>query len=73
MTQSKKQSFIETLMSTFIGLVVSMVTQVVVFPLYGLEVSFFQNIQITLIFTVVSVLRGYVIRRFFNKKISVVK
>lgn len=68
MSQTKKQSLKETIISTFIGLAVSLITQILIFPLYGLEVSFNQNIQITIIFTVVSILRGYLIRRFFNKK-----
>lgn len=66
MKQSKKQSLKETVISTFIGLVVSLITQIVVFPLYGMEVSFNQNLQITMIFTVVSIARGYFVRRFFN-------
>ena len=65
--QTKKQSFIEVVLSTFIGLFVSLITQIIVFPIYGLEVKLNQNIQITLIFTVVSIVRGYVIRRLFNK------
>lgn len=69
--QNKKQSLIETIISTVIGLLVSLITQIVVFPLYGLEVSFNQNIQITIIFTIVSIARGYLIRRFFNKKHNV--
>ena len=64
--QSKKQSLTETVMSTFIGLAVSLITQIVVFPLYGMEVSFNQNIQITIIFTFVSIARGYFVRRYFN-------
>lgn len=66
--QSKRQSLIETVTSTFIGLVVSFLTQIIVFPIYNLEVNFSQNLQITLIFTVVSILRGYVVRRVFNRK-----
>lgn len=68
MKQTKKQSLTETVISTFIGLAVSLITQIVVFPLYGMEVSFNQNIQITIIFTVVSIARGYFVRRYFNKK-----
>lgn len=66
MKQSKKQSLKETVISTFIGLAVSLITQIVIFPLYGMEVSFNQNIQITIIFTVVSIVRGYLVRRYFN-------
>ena len=68
MKQTKKQSLTETVISTFIGLAVSLITQIVVFPLYGMQVSFNQNIQITIIFTFVSIARGYFVRRYFNKK-----
>ncbi len=68
MSQTKKQSLKETVISTIIGLAVSLITQIVVFPLYNIEVSFNQNIQITIIFTIVSILRGYFVRRYFNKK-----
>lgn len=66
--QSKRQSLIETVTSTMIGLAVSFLTQIIVFPMYNLEVNFNQNLQITAIFTVVSILRGYFVRRLFNKK-----
>jgi len=65
--QSKRQSIIEVVVSTFIGLLVSLLTQIVVFPIYGMDVKLNQNIQITLIFTVVSIARGYFVRRLFNK------
>lgn len=68
MTQSKTQSLNETVISTIIGLLVSLLTQIIVFPLYGLEVKFNQNVQITIIFTLVSIVRGYCVRRYFNKK-----
>lgn len=66
--QSKRQSLIETVTSIFIGLAVSFLTQIIVFPIYNLEVNFSQNLQITLIFTIVSIARGYFVRRIFNKK-----
>lgn len=68
MAQSKKQSLKETVISTIIGLLVSLLTQIIIFPLYGLEVKFTQNVQITIIFTIVSIIRGYSVRRYFNKK-----
>lgn len=68
MSQTKKQSLKETVISTFIGLAVSLITQIIVFPIYDMEVSFNQNIQITIIFTAVSIVRGYFVRRYFNKK-----
>lgn len=64
--QTRWQSFIEAKANTFIGYWISIAVQMIVFPLYGLDVSFFQNIQIGLIFLVVSLVRGYAFRRYFN-------
>lgn len=40
--------------------------QLFIYPLLNIPVTFKQNIIITFIFTIASILRGYVIRRFFN-------
>lgn len=65
--QSRVGSLVEATTSTLVGFLVAVLTQVVVFPIYGLEVGLGGNLQIALIFTVVSVLRGYCIRRLFNR------
>lgn len=65
--QSKKYSFIESLTNVFIGLIISFLVQLAIYPILNIEVKLHQNIIITLVFTVVSILRGYVLRRFFNK------
>lgn len=64
--QTKTKSLVEVVISVFIGLGVALLTQIVVFLMFGLEVSFVQDLQIALIFTVVSVVRMYFVRRFFN-------
>jgi hypothetical protein len=68
--QSKKHSFIESIIQTFIGLAVSFCIQLIIYPLMNIEVSFKQNILITFVFTIASIIRGYIIRRIFNKKIK---
>lgn len=65
--QSKKHSVLETITNTIIGLVVSYLLQLTIFPLYGIKISHNTNIQITFIFFVVSFGRSYLIRRIFNK------
>lgn len=64
--QKRKHSFLEILISTVIGYFVALATQIAVFPHFGILVSHGQHLVISLIFTVVSVARGYLIRRFFN-------
>lgn len=65
--QSKKMSLLETCASTAIGYAVAILTQVLVFPLFGLTVSLSQNMAIGAIFTVMSIVRGYCVRRLFNR------
>lgn len=65
--QTKLQSLIESVANIMIGYFVALATQLVVFPLYGMEVSLSQNVQIGMIFTAVSLARSYCVRRVFNK------
>lgn len=48
-------------------LLTSFAIQLVIYPLLSIPVTLNQNIIITVVFFVVSFLRGYLIRRFFNK------
>jgi hypothetical protein len=68
--QTKRESFIEQTLNVTSGLVLSIVLiQPIVFRIYGIELSNSSNIQLALIFTSVSVIRGYVWRRWFNKRL----
>ena len=67
--QTKKQSFIESLTNTAVGFTISLMATFIVLPLFNIKSSFAQNLGITICFTVISIIRGYVIRRYFNKKI----
>ena len=67
MPQCKKHSIFEALTSTAIGYAIAVLTQIVVFPLFDMQVSINDNLSIGAIFTIVSVIRSYVIRRIFNK------
>lgn len=66
MKQSRLMSFLKTTLSTFIGLVVALTTQLLVFPLFGFHPSLPENLIITAIFTVVSIARQFVVRRLFE-------
>lgn len=69
MNQTRLSSFIEAVVGVAIGFVVSVVLTAVVLPFYGHEVTFGENLQITAIFTVASILRSYCVRRWFNARI----
>lgn len=64
--QSRYQSFLEANANTFIGYWISIGVQMIVFPLYDMHVSFGEQMQIGMIFLTVSLIRGYVFRRYFN-------
>ena len=64
--QSKKMSTLEVAASTAIGYVVAVASQCVIFPLFDLHVSLHESAVIGIFFTVVSVIRGYFVRRLFN-------
>ena len=66
--QSKKESFIETLTSVFVGWLIGVILNMLVLPLFDYNITVIDSLWVSLIFTVVSVIRGYVIRRFFNSK-----
>jgi hypothetical protein len=70
MNQSKLESFIETCINTAIGYVVALISQLLVFPLVGIDVPFSTNLVIGAWFTVISIVRGYVIRRWFNARLK---
>ena len=65
-TQTKKQSLIESITNVFIGFVVALASQILVFPLFDIHVTLQTNLGISAWFTVISVARSYVIRRCFN-------
>ena len=64
--QTRLMSMVETITNVAIGLVVSFLSQVVIFKYYDIHISLAQNLELTLYFTVVSVIRGFAARRFFN-------
>jgi hypothetical protein len=65
--QNKKQSLIEAVSGTLIGLVFSFIIQIIIYPALDIEVSIGQNVFITFVFFVASIVRGYMVRRLFNK------
>jgi len=67
MTQTKIQSLIESITHTIIGLGTSIVIQLILYPLLSIPVTFSQNLIITSVFFIASIIRGYLIRRIFNQ------
>ena len=66
MKQSRLMSLVESLVNVLVGYGVAVATQMAVFPMFGLAVTISENLLIGLIFTVVSIVRSYALRRGFE-------
>ena len=66
--QSRLGSLVESLTNVAVGLVISLLSQIVIFGAYGIHLTLGDNVMITVWFTVVSVLRSFAIRRYFNRR-----
>ena len=64
--QTHKQSLSEAVLSTFLAFYISVYAASIVYPAFGFPSTSAQNFWITLIFTVISFIRSYLTRRFFN-------
>lgn len=65
--QTKKRSMIETVVNTAVGLIINITAQRIVFPIFDMHISVTENLTIAVIFTIISVVRSYCMRRIFNK------
>tara|TARA_R110000782_G_scaffold99147_4_gene184751 strand:- start:1547 stop:1813 length:267 start_codon:yes stop_codon:yes gene_type:complete len=65
--QTKRRSLIEAVTNVLIGYLVAVISNLIVLPLFGYQVSLFDGFAIGVVFTVISLIRSYVIRRLFNK------
>ena len=64
--QTKLQSLIESIANIVIGYLVALASQLAVFPLFGINIPLSDNLLIGFWFTVVSLIRSYAVRRYFN-------
>lgn len=66
MRQSKKHSFIESIVNILIGYGVAVGSQILIFPAFGVHIPISDNLMIGLWFTAISIVRSYTVRRVFN-------
>ena len=67
MSQSKKNSLIESISNTFIGMIVTFAVSPVIYWACSMEVSATKMGMVTILFTLVSIIRNYFIRRWFSR------
>jgi len=67
MNQTKLGSLIEVSFNILIGFGINFIANLWILPMYGFNISGSQAFSMGLVFTVISVARGYIIRRYFNE------
>ena len=67
MNDTKSKSLTETFINIGLGLIVSIISNFVILPLYGFKGSPEIFFEISFWFTLVSLVRAYFIRRLFNR------
>ncbi len=67
MKQSRFMSLVEALANVVVGYGVAVVTQILVFPIFGLHTTLAQNLKLGLVFTIVSFGRSYALRRLLER------
>lgn len=70
MTQSRLESLIESIANILIGYCIALASQLVLFPLYGIHIALTTNLWIGFWFTLVSLVRSYLLRRYFNQRLK---
>ena len=68
--QTKFQSFIESMVNILIGYFTALASQLLIFPLFNINITIQDNLLIGLYFTLISLIRSYLVRRYFNKKLK---
>jgi hypothetical protein len=66
MKQSRLMSLVESIASVAVGYGVAVVTQILIFPVFGLYTTLAQNLKMGAIFTIVSIARSFALRRVFE-------
>jgi len=67
MSQTRLGSFIESWANVAIGFAINWCANMAILPLFGFHVTGAQAFGIGVIFTVISVVRSYALRRAFNQ------
>lgn len=66
MKQSRLMSLVESGANVIVGYCVAVVTQILIFPVFGLHTTLAQNLKMGAIFTIVSIARSFALRRVFE-------
>ena len=60
-------SLVESVANVIVGYGVAVVTQILIFPIFGLQTTLVQNLKLGAAFTLVSLARSFALRRLFER------
>ena len=66
MKQTRLMSLVETATNIAVGFLISLVSQIYIFQAFGIHLALHDNVMITVYFTVISIVRSYALRRWFE-------
>ncbi len=69
MKQTRLMSLVEAVANVAVGYGVAVVTQILIFPMFGLHTTLAQNLKMGALFTAVSIARSFVLRRLFHRAV----
>lgn len=67
--QTRKHSLLESITNIAIGYTIALLSQLIIFPIFNTHIPLSDNILITFYFTIISLVRSYLLRRWFNLKV----
>ncbi len=66
MKQTRVMSLLEAIANVVVGYGVAVTTQMLVFPVFGLQTTLAQNLKMGAVFSIVSIIRSFALRRVFE-------
>jgi hypothetical protein len=65
--QKKSHSIFESITNVCVGFGINFTANMLLFPLFGWHISAEQNVLLGIIYTGISIVRSYILRRVFNR------
>jgi len=66
--QSRRRSLLESFVNILVGYSINFTANLLIFPIFGWHISTRENLTLGVIYTGISLVRSYGLRRFFNRK-----
>jgi len=65
MKDKRIKSLIEAILNILVGFSIAFISNLIILPLFGYNVTIWDSLGMSLIFTIISLIRSYTLRRLF--------